>query len=230
VAPHLQLSFSQLHQFQICPVRYRYQQVWRVPAPPDELLSEGAVSALAGGAELGSAVHRAVVAWHTAGGDVEELYDGPAAGREMLAAYVRHPLAALPTLGSEVEFNLLLGGVRVRGFVDRVARDGDQTVIVDYKTNARLDQRLREAYASQLQLYGLAAARGLLPGGPSPRLVLFDLRRGETQDVEPDPDGAERRVAEVAARIGAGDFALGPEHHARPCFLCAYRPLCPDRR
>ncbi|HKA51760.1 MAG TPA: ATP-dependent helicase, partial [Candidatus Dormibacteraeota bacterium] len=38
----VRLSFSQLHQFEVCPARYRFQQVWRVPAPPDELLPQAA--------------------------------------------------------------------------------------------------------------------------------------------------------------------------------------------
>ena len=46
----------------------------------------------------------------------------------------------------------------------------------------------------------------------------------------PDPEGAEARVVEAAAKIAAGDFKLGPEHRNRPCFLCNYKPLCRDRR
>ena len=136
----------------------------------------------------------------------------------------------------EVEFNLLLtpedGGpdVRVKGLVDRICEVDGRTTLVDYKTNAQLDDRLREAYAGQLQLYGLAAARGLLPGGTDVRLVLFDLRRTEAHDVPNGAERAERRVVEAARRIAAGDFGLRPEHAQRPCTLCAYRPLCPDRR
>jgi ATP-dependent DNA helicase UvrD/PcrA len=228
----VRLSFSQLHQFELCPVRYRYQEVWRVPAPPDDLLPQAARRG-GGGAELGAAVHRALDAWHTSGGDLLARYEGPEAGRDLLRAYLGHPLAGAETLGTEVEFNLRLGGtgsVRVKGIVDRVCELDGRTTLVDYKTNARLDRRLREAYGSQLQLYGLAARRGLLPGGADPALVLFDLRQGEAIEVPPDPAGAEARVLEAAARIGAGDFALRPEHRDRPCFLCAYRTLCPDRR
>jgi DNA helicase II / ATP-dependent DNA helicase PcrA len=222
------LSFSQLHQFEVCPVRYRFQEVWRVPAPPDDLLPR---PARRGGSELGAAVHRALDAWHTTGGDLLGHYEGPEAGRGLLAGYLSHPLARARTLGAEVEFNLRLGdGVRVKGVVDRVCEVDGRTVLVDYKTNARLDQRLREAYGTQLRLYGLAARRGLLPGGAEPNLVLFDLRRGEAIEVSPDTEGAEAWVLEAARRIGAGDFALGPEHRDRPCHLCAYRPLCRDRR
>jgi len=203
-----------------------------VPTLPDELLPRAARGAGAdGGGDVGVAVHRALDAWHTTGGDLLARYEGPDAGRELLGRYLEHPLAAARTLGAEVEFNLRLAGdVRVKGLVDRVCELDGRTVLVDYKTNARLDERLRETYAAQLRLYGLAARRGLLPGGPEPDLVLFDLRRGEAIRVGPDPEDAEARVVEAAQKIAAGDFALGPEHANRPCFLCAYRPLCRDRR
>jgi RecB family exonuclease len=148
----------------------------------------------------------------------------------MLARYLAHPLAIAPTLGVELEFNLRLGDARVRGFVDRVCEVDGQTTLVDYKTNATLDARLIEAYSMQLRLYGLAARRGLLPGGREPRLMLFDIRRGQLIEVTPDDSAVEARIAAATARIIAGDFALGPEHAERPCTLCAFKPICADAR
>jgi len=228
VAPDIKLSFSQLHDFEICPVRYRFSQVWRVPAPPDELLPRFARAA--GSTELGAAVHAALAAWHSAGGDLLALYEGPEAGREMLRGYLAHPLAAAQTLGVEVEFNLRVGGTRVRGIVDRICELHGRTVLVDYKTNATIDAALIEAYTTQLRLYALAAGRGLLPGGADPRLILFDLRRAREIEVTADDAAVETRVSGVSRRIANGDFALGPENAQRPCAMCAYRPICPDPR
>ncbi|HEX4216289.1 MAG TPA: ATP-dependent DNA helicase [Candidatus Dormibacteraeota bacterium] len=228
--PPTRLSFTHLHLLEVCPVRYRFQEVLRLPAPPDELRPKPARSS-SGAAELGSAVHRALAIWHEQGGDIESLYDGPDSGRELLRSYTAHPLAQSPTLGVEVEFNLLLGdGIRIKGLVDRICTYEGRTTLVDYKTNARLDARLLEVYSRQLRLYGLASRRGLLPGDPEPRLLLFDLRGGDAIEVTPDPEGAERWALAAAGRIVAQDFSLGPEHGDRPCFLCAYRALCPDRR
>jgi len=224
----VELSFSQLHDFEVCPVRYRFSQVWQVPAPPDELQPRH-VQAM-GSTELGSAVHAALASWHASGGDLLELYAGPEAGREMLARYLTHPLAVAKTLAVEVGFNMRIGATRVRGMIDRICELDGQTVLVDYKTNASLDATLIEAYSVQLRLYGLAARRGLVPGGAEPRLVLFDIRRGEMRDVAPDDAGVEARVRAASARIAAGDFSLGPEHAERPCHLCAFRPICPDAR
>src|SRR5207245_11359174 len=115
-APEIRLSFSQLHDFEICPVRYRFGQVWRVPAPPDDLLPRFARTTNA--TEVGAAVHEALAAWHASGGDLLGRYQGPAPGRAMLRASLARPLAASRTLGVEVEFNLRVGGTRVRGIVD----------------------------------------------------------------------------------------------------------------
>src|SRR6202030_838405 len=106
----------------------------------------------------------------------------------------------------ELEFNLRLGDARVRGFVDRVCEVDGQTTLVDYKTNATLDARLIEAYSMQLRLYGLAARRGLLPGGLEPRLMLFDICRGQLIEVTPDDLAVEARIAAATSRIRAGDF------------------------
>ncbi|HEX4838029.1 MAG TPA: ATP-dependent helicase, partial [Solirubrobacteraceae bacterium] len=54
----IHLSFSQLHDFELCPVRYRFAHAWRVPAPPDEL--QPAHVRAAGSTELGAAVHEAL--------------------------------------------------------------------------------------------------------------------------------------------------------------------------
>ena len=227
-ARDIELSFSQLHDFEVCPVRYRFSQVWGVPAPPDELLPSFVRAS--GSSELGASVHAALAAWHASGGDLLGIYRGPEAGRDMLSRYLAHPLAQAKTLGVELEFNLRLGHARVRGFVDRVCEIDGRPTLVDYKTNATLDARLVEAYSMQLRLYGLAARRGLLPGGLDPRLMLFDIRRANVIEVMPDDRAVEARIAAATSRIIAGDFGLGPEHAERPCTLCTFRSICADAR
>jgi RecB family exonuclease len=125
---------------------------------------------------------------------------------------------------------MTVGGTRVRGLVDRICEFDGKVALVDFKTNSSLDASLMEAYSVQLRLYGLAAHRGLLPGGQDPKLILFDIRKAELHEIEPDDSLVESRVLAASQRIAAGDFRLGPEHAKRPCQLCAYRPICPDAR
>jgi RecB family exonuclease len=141
-----------------------------------------------------------------------------------------HQLASARTLGVEVDFNLRVGGTRVRGIVDRICELDGHTILVDYKTNATMDAALIEAYTMQLRMYALAARRGLLPGGPDPRLVLFDMRHSREIEVTADDAAVEARVSSVSQRIGRGDFSLGPENAERPCAMCAFRPICSDAR
>src|SRR5439155_4671806 len=127
-------------------------------------------------------------------------------GLDMLRRYAAHPLAGAATLGCELEFTLRFEGVRVRGAVDRVATWEGRTFLVDYKTNRTLDGRLRDAYSTQLRVYSLAAAEGLLPGGAEPRLVLFHLPAGEVIEVAADPEAARTRLRAAAAAIRPGSF------------------------
>src|SRR5260370_27815722 len=76
--PEIKLSFSQLHDFEICPVRYRFSQVWRVPAPPDELLPRFARAT--NSTELGAAGRAPLAARHSASGDPLARYERPQAG------------------------------------------------------------------------------------------------------------------------------------------------------
>jgi RecB family exonuclease len=184
----------------------------------------------AGSSELGVAVHEALAAWHIYGGDLLGLYRGPESGREMLERYVHHPLSGARTLAVEAGFNMDVGGTRVRGLVDRICEVEGGVSLIDFKTNATLDDELLAAYSLQLRIYALAAHRGLLAGGPDVRLILFDMRRGRQHDIAPDDALVERRILEASGRIAAGDFALGPQHAQRPCKLCAYRPICADAR
>ena len=148
----------------------------------------------------------------------------------MLARYLAHPLSATKTLAVEVGFNMKIGSSRVKGLVDRICEIDGRVALVDFKTNASLDATLMEAYSVQLRLYGMAAHRGLLPGGQDPTLILFDMRRGEMHEIDGGDAAVESRVLAASQKIAAGDFSLGPEHAQRPCKLCAFRPICPDAR
>ena len=118
-------------------------------------------------------------------------------------------------------------GLDVNGKLpEKVAIKGLQLV----KVQARRPDVVGDIAKRTLRIYGVAAHRGLLPGGREPELILFDLRRGERHRIEPDDALVEDRVRQASARIAAGDFSLGPEHEQRPCKLCAYRPICTDAR
>ncbi len=193
-----------------------------------------------GSTELGSSVHAALASWHVAGGDLLAIYAGP-------EGWPRDPRPLPRASAGPSEDAGRRGWVqhedrhdaRVRGLVDRVLRSSTAGPSSSTTRPTRLSTRtLIEAYSVQLRLYGLAARRGLVPGGAHARLLLFDLRRGQVIEVTPDDNGVEARVVAAAALIAAGDFGPPPEEHAAasvhdlrvPADLPRRPPTSPDFR
>ena len=227
----LELSFSQLHDFEVCPVRYRFSQVWGVPAPPDELLAARSCARPA----RASSAPRSTRRWRPgtrAGGDLlAHVSRARRPGARCSTRYLAHPLARRATLGVEVEFNLRLGGARVRGSGRpglRGRRPDDRWSTT--RPTPRSTTSCVEAYST--------AAPAVRAGGPAraaarrhvaaPRAVRHAARRGDRGRARRRGGGGPGRGRR--REDPAGDFALGPEHAERPCTLCAFRPICTDRR
>src|SRR5262249_13322973 len=144
--------------------------------------------------------------------------------------YASHPLAVATTLAVEAGVNKSPRGPRASRGGGSGSLGHCHTGPKDFQTNAALPAAPIKTHTPHLRPYTPAPSRGLLPGGREPRLVLYDLRRGEVREITPDDAAVEEHVRRAAQRIGAGDFALRPEHDQRPCRLCAYRPICPSAR
>lgn len=254
------LSFSRLRVLDLCPQLFWLKYVAELPAPPDDLehdldhdLDHDSLrTAWADHQEsragaLGRALHRILEAFHDparpARAEPRRLLEAAAAeekldaaqfeaARDMLGAYLDHPLARATTLAVERSFTMAVEDVVFTGKIDRLLLDRDAVVILDYKTGGSSDPATVAAHEAQLRYYHLAASRGRLgespPGGWRP--VLFDLRRGQLYEVTPDDAGAAARLAATVERSRRADYALGPEHAERPCFGCAYRRVCPQAR
>src|SRR5256886_9378344 len=111
--PRVELSFSQLTDFELWPDRYRFANLLRRPAPPDEL--QPAHVRAAGSSELGVAVHEALAAWHIRGVDLLAHYHGPQAGRDTLERDLVPPPATARTPAGESRFKMAGGGTNGHG-------------------------------------------------------------------------------------------------------------------
>jgi RecB family exonuclease len=142
----------------------------------------------------------------------------------------------LTEVGTEVDVDGTVGpGVRVRGRLDRLERDGaDRLVVVDIKTGKSPVTKDDAQRHAQLAMYQLAVAEGLLPQGDSPgggRLVyLGKTSSGGATEREQDaltPD-AHAEWREAVQRAAAA--TQGPEFLARindGCAHCPVRAMCP---
>ena len=238
-AAPITVSATAIDKYELCPLKYKISQEWAIPGRSAGAMQFGNVmhtvlknyyDALCSGrpqsAEALLESFRAALA--NAGLEdpaQRRLYEKQ--GLEQLREFAELRAAEPPpqVIATEKPFDLSLGGVRVLGRVDRLDRiAGARVAIVDYKTGA--PKKPEEADDSlQLSLYALAARDqwGLEPE----RLAFYNLDGNQEVATTRTPEelrAVEERVAEVAARIAAGEFEANPGRH---CAWCVYRELCP---
>jgi RecB family exonuclease len=175
--------------------------------------------------------------WHAA----NEL----ARHRAMVEAFVEWRAQSrreLTEVGVEVDVDGTLGtsrddggGIRLRGRVDRLERDGaGRLVIVDVKTGKTPVSKDDAQQHAQLAMYQLAVAEGLIPGGDEPggaRLVYIGNAGAAGATVrEQDPLTLAARDEWRDVVRAAAEATAGPQFIARRndgCAHCPIRPSCP---
>ena len=149
-------------------------------------------------------------------------------GRDQLTAFLRSELGRSrgEILETERRFKVEIGGAQVSGRFDRLDRvDGGEVEVVDYKTGKPKTQEDADD-SLQLSIYALAArSLGHTPSG----LVFINLQNGiavESRRSAQQLLEAEKLVADVAAKIAAGEFEpkRGPG-----CGRCSYNIVCPKQ-
>ena len=180
----------------------------------------GAPSGRARALALGSAVHRAMELCDLADGSSlpaiaaavtleagwPDLAERAAAlaGACWRAAPVR-AAAASPEVYRELPIGALLNGAVVSGAVDLLYRDGDEWIVVDYKTDRGADAGvLRERYTPQGAAYAVAVEAAT--GGVVREVVFVAAAAADGLVVTVPVDDALRDLArsEVAAAVGEG--------------------------
>jgi ATP-dependent exoDNAse (exonuclease V) beta subunit len=237
------LSYTAISTFATCPRLARYRYVLRVPDFREVLdVSDTDVDGTAGyakkidAATYGNVIHTAlefITNQQIAGHDIlitEAVdsaivacdVDGDAELRGRAIVAVENCVATLSRfapIAAEEEFDTIIAGAQVGGFIDLITRDAEGAVwIVDYKTGRAPD----EAYALQLALYRIAVRAKY----PAVRLAILRIAGDEATLVEPaTPSDFEvnRKVSEAAAM---------DRDEARPgvyCETCPYAGrLCPE--
>lgn len=238
----VRLSFSRIDTYRLCPLKFRYAYIDRLPRRPAPALS------------FGTSIHAALQRFYDrkipTPPTVDELlvflYDGwdstgfADCDRDEQLAYYRHaqqvlrsfhdreaPRYRLPA-GTETWFELPVDEVAlVVGSIDRVdARPDGSLEVVDYKTNRRIRDRQRVRGSLQLAIYALACEHlyGQLPVAVTLDFVVAGTRvRVPTDEV--DLQAARQAIVDTARAVSAdGPYPPTPN---RLCGWCDYRTVCP---
>lgn len=233
------LSASVIERYETCPLQFKIERFWKVPGEVaaqmqygntiHTLLRDYYESRRAGRPKSADEMVQLLRAGLAETGFVDpvqrELYEKE--GTKQLREFVRLDQAKPPAevIGTERGFEITLGGVRVKGRLDRIDRiAGNRVAIIDYKTGKpRTEDHARKSL--QLSIYALAAREKW--DYEAERLTFYNVADNtEVASKRDAPQLAEacQRVAEVAAEINAGNFDPKPGFH---CGWCAYRNLCP---
>ena len=229
------LSASDIETYRICPLKYKFARVFRIPQEPT--IHQ----------RFGIALHQVLERFHQhTNGSREELVelfesswrrggfgdsDDELQFRERAVdALDRYWEDSLTSDGRPVwferSFSFKLGPHVLRGRVDRVDRHADGSYeLIDYKTGeARTEEQLREDVQLSVYQMGAREAWELETSAQS----YFYVMTGEKVPVEHSEEQLDR-VRETVGRIGEGitrqDFQPTPS--AEICSYCDYRIICP---
>ncbi len=146
-------------------------------------------------------------------------------------------------LGAEVEMQVALGRVVLRGQVDRLEQSPDGRLrVIDYKTGSSKPKKEELRRHPQLGAYQLAVQEGAFPGAgtASAGAALLQIgkaaNKGVTLQEQPplsaddEPDWAGPLVRETGEGMAAAQFTAHPGEWCSQCQLRACCPLQPEGR
>lgn len=232
------LSYSQIDNYLICPLRYKYSYVLKIPVAPKHALS------------FGNTIHETLKEFHT-----QKMFDKNPTLEELLKIYEKNwiPLGYLDEkhrnlrfesgkkllegyyeknkalevkhLGLEKSFNLMVDGVKLYGKIDRVDElpNGD-IEIIDYKTGSSKEQGDADKDA-QMTIYAMAAKEALKLELKC--LTFYYVESGEkvsTKRTDKQIEAEKEKIKEVVKDMKKGKFEATPGRH---CSWCDYKDICP---
>src|SRR5947209_2132286 len=236
------LSASAIQTYEMCPLQFKLEREWRIPAE------------ISAAPQYGAAMHRVLLSYYdsvrwgrplTEAALIEqlrsdlaeagfsdhyqrELYEqkGIAEIKDFMVTACQGKIEVLHT---EEKFSMKIGATNLVGRIDRIDRvssdnSGDEVVITDYKTGRPKTQEDADK-SLQLSLYALAAREQW--GYHAERLVFHNLEGNTTvgsHRTELQLDTAKLQVEEIAGKIAEGKFDAKPGIY---CNFCGYRLLCP---
>jgi len=138
---------------------------------------------------------------------------------------------SIDPLGLEYELNASVGGVVIKGFIDRFTQSKDSMMLTvsDYKTGKTPRKEFRDDKFFQLSVY--AKLLSVLGVGDADRVELLYLKDGvrlERKISDSDLDQAVDVIQQVKSQIDS-DCQRGEFKPITSvlCGWCSYKPICP---
>src|SRR4051812_422989 len=231
----LMLSASDIDTYRICPLKYKFARVFRIPQEPTIHQRFGIVLHQVlerfhqqGDRSLEALMDLFHTSWRRSGfGDSDdELQFRDRATHALRAYWERDRESASEAVWFERSFAFKIGPHLLRGRVDRVDRHPDGTYkLIDYKTGrAKTEQELKEDVQLSVYQMGARESWGLETSAQS----YFYVLTGEKVPVEHSEEELERvraTVTEIAGGILKQRFEPTPSPDV--CSFCDYRIICP---
>jgi len=230
------LSASDVETYRICPLRYKFARVFRIPQEPTinqrfGILMHQVLERFhtGGGTQtLAELMGLLDAAWRRGGfGDSEEERQLRGKARTALERYLeRFRDETAEPVWFERSFSFRLGPHVLRGRVDRVDRLPDGAYeLIDYKTGRpKSPAQLKEDV--QLSLYAVGAREAWeLDASQQAYYYVLDDEKVPVQRDAADRDWITDTVLEVADGILAQGFEPTPSYSA--CSTCDFRLICP---
>lgn len=250
LAPPRTLSPSKVSAFTDCPLAFRLSIIDRLPEPPSPYAVKGTLvhSALEG------------LFWHHAPGqrsraaardELDGAWEVLQADPEMVALdldsqartefledarvlvdnyFALEDPDSVRAVGMELGLEADLGGLRLRGIIDRLDLDADgELVVVDYKTGRAPSVRFEQGRLKGVQFYAVLCEAVL--GRAPVEVRLHHLREPVTISAQPTVQsmrGQRLRTGAVWTAIERaceqGDFRPRP---STLCNFCSFQTFCP---
>ncbi|MFP5320313.1 MAG: RecB family exonuclease [Acidimicrobiia bacterium] len=243
------LSPSRLASFTACGLQFRFTAIDRLPEPPTVAATRGTLvhAALehlftlpapdrvpaAAGACLDAAVERLRddPDWTDLGLDADGEARMRAEAEGLVERYFRleDPRTVHP-VGLELKLEVEVGGVRLRGIIDRLDLVDGELVVTDYKTGRAPGDSWARTQMTGVHLYSLMCERWF--GRRPVRVQLLHLAEPVAIVAEPSEQssrGLSRRLEAVWRAVESAcereDFRPRPSGR---CDWCAFQRYCPS--